>query len=96
MNDKVRPIDEQADLSDEERALLNQFIDDNQLFYGPDPDIVRDHRLEPRSNEEERVLAEEIDINRINLVRGRLDSALEEGYNMVEKMGVAPGAKWGD
>lgn len=96
MNDKLLAIDEQTDLSAEEQALLTQFIDDNQLFYGPDPDIVRDHRLEPRSEEEERVLCDELDINKINLVRGRLDSALEEGYNMIEKMGVAPGAKWGD
>jgi len=96
MNKQLLDIGEGAELSSEEQSLLDQFVSDNQLFYGPDPDIVRNHGLMPRSAEEERVLAGDVDVNRVNLVRGRLDSALEEGYNMVEKMGVAPGAKWGD
>lgn len=83
-------------LDPDEQALLDQFINDNRLFYGPDPAIVRNHKLAPRSADEERLLTAELDINRINLVRGRVESALEEGFTMVEKMGVAPGAKWGD
>ena len=85
-----------SDLSLEEKELLEQFVDDNQLYYGPDPKIVRNHKLMPRTQEEEHALESDIDAQRINLVRGRLESALEEGFNMVEKMGVAPGAKWGD
>ncbi|MFT4564328.1 MAG: acetone carboxylase alpha subunit [Gammaproteobacteria bacterium] len=96
MSEQIIELDNDTRLSADEQALLDQFVSDNQLFYGPDPAIVRDHGLTARSAEEERVLNGEIDINRVNLVRGRLDSALEEGYNMVEKMGVAPGAKWGD
>ena len=84
------------DLSAEEQSLLDQFVNDNTLFYGPDPDIVRNHGLMPRTAAEEQALAADIDINRVNLVRGRVESALEEGFTMVEKMGVAPGAKWGD
>jgi N-methylhydantoinase B/oxoprolinase/acetone carboxylase alpha subunit len=84
------------DLSAEEKKVLEKFVDDNQLFYGPDPQIVRNHELMPRTQEEARALEAGIDAQRINLVRGRLESALEEGFNMVEKMGVAPGAKWGD
>ena len=85
-----------SDLSIKEKKLLKEFIDDNQLFYGPDPEIVRNHELMPRTKEEARILKSGMDANRVNLVRGRLESALEEGFNMVEKMGVAPGAKWGD
>lgn len=96
MNTQVKSLESNAELSDEEQSLLDAFVSENQLFYGPDPSIVRNHGLMPRSMEEERVLNGDVDVNRINLVRGRLDSALEEGYNMVEKMGVAPGAKWGD
>lgn len=79
-----------------EEALLRQFVDDHKLFYGPDPEIVRNHGLMPRSADEERLLDGDVDVNRLNLVRGRIESALEEGFTMVEKMGVAPGAKWGD
>ena len=85
-----------TELSIEEKKILEKFVDDNQLFYGPDPQIVRNHKLMPRTEEETRALEAGIDAQRINLVRGRLESALEEGFNMVEKMGVAPGAKWGD
>ncbi|MEE2983873.1 MAG: hydantoinase B/oxoprolinase family protein [Pseudomonadota bacterium] len=95
MNESVTNLGEQ-DLSAEERALLDEFLSENQLFYGPDPDIMRDHGLAPRTPEEETLLNSDLDVNRMNLVRGRIESALEEGFNMVEQMGVAPGAKWGD
>lgn len=83
-------------LSREDQALLDEFLNENQLFYGPDPEIMRKHGLMARSAREERLLTGVLDANRMNLVRGRIESALEEGYNMCEQMGVAPGAKWGD
>ena len=85
-----------VNLSAEDRALLDEFLNENTLFYGPDPDIMRKHGLMARSPREERLLSGVLDANRMNLVRGRIESALEEGYNMCEQMGVAPGAKWGD
>ena len=96
MDKQAINIGDEASLSADEQSLLDQFVNDNQLFYGPDPAIVRNHGLMPRTPEEERVMSASVDVNQVNLVRGRLESALEEGYNMVEKMGVAPGAKWGD
>ena len=56
-----------SDLSLEEKELLEQFVDDNQLYYGPDPKIVRNHKLMPRTQEEERALESDIDAQRINL-----------------------------
>ena len=44
------------DLSAEEKKVLEKFVDDNQLFYGPDPQIVRNHELMPRTQEEARAL----------------------------------------
>jgi len=85
-----------AELSAEERRLLEAFMADNQLFYGPDPAIMRNHSLAPRTAAEAAVLDAGLDANRINLVRGRLSSALEETFTMIEQTGVAPGAKWGD
>lgn len=85
-----------AELSAQEQHLLDEFLAENQLFYGPDPEIMRDHALSPRSAAEARALTMGLDPNRINLVRGRIGSALEEAFSMVEQTGVAPGAKWGD
>lgn len=89
-------VDIAAGLSAEEGKLLEAFLDDNTLFLAPDRDIMRNHSHSPRSAEEERVFAHEPDAHLINLVRGRLYAALDETYDMVEQMGTAPGAKWGD
>lgn len=83
-------------LSDSDQALLNEFLQENQLFYGPDPEIMETHALSPRSEDEERILSGKLDKHTTSLVRGRVQSALDESHTMVEQMGVAPGAKWGD
>jgi len=83
-------------LSADEQALLDTFLDEHSLFYGPDPAIMRDHTIGPRSAIEDELLNGELDPHALNLVRGRLHAALDETYDMVEQMGTAPGAKWGD
>lgn len=83
-------------LSPQDQELLDQFLIDNQLFYGPDPQMMSNHCLAERSEAEDRVLSSNFDSQRANIVRGRLTSALDETHTMVEQMGVAPGAKWGD
>ncbi len=85
-----------AALSHEDRHLYEQFLVENQLFYGPDPEIMSNHGLSKRTGTEEKMLTSVLDMQRVSLVRGRLNSALEESFTMVEQMGVAPGAKWGD
>jgi acetone carboxylase alpha subunit len=86
-----------AGLSVADQNLVNQFLNDNQLFYAPDDDIMRDHSIAARSAAEERALGNSsLDAHTISLVRDRLSSALQETFNMVEQMGVAPGARWGD
>ncbi len=83
-------------LSAAEEKLLKDFLEEHRLFFAPDQEILRHHGLEPRSAREERAITNCNDPHRINQVRGRLTSAMEEGYRMVEQMGSAPGAKWGD
>ncbi len=83
-------------LSAAEQQLLKDFLQEHQLFYGPDQDILRNHSLEPRSAREDDAIKRVSDPHLINQVRGRITSAMEEGFRMVEQMGSAPGAKWGD
>lgn len=85
-----------SDLSAEDQKIIDQFLIDNQLFYGPDPEIMEDHGLDPRTDDEQRILESWSDSHRLNMIRGRVQSALDEAHTMVEQMGVAPGAKWGD
>lgn len=87
MNDSISP---------DEKALLDRFLADHQLFLGPDPEIMRDHRLAPRSAEEDAILKKGLDPHQVHHIRGLINAALSEAFQMVNQMGAAPGAKWGD
>ena len=80
----------------EEQALLDKFLTDHRLFLGPDPEIMRDHRITPRSAAEQAVMEQALDPHLVHRVRGLINSALSEAFTMVNQMGAAPGAKWGD
>ena len=48
-------------LTVQEQEWVDRFMDDTTLFLGPDPEIMRDHSIAPRSDLEEIVLAEGVD-----------------------------------
>ena len=79
-----------------EQALLDKFLADNQLFLGPDPEIMRNHDLMPRTEVEDQAMKAVNDTHTVAKIRDRVQSGCDEGYEMVEQMGAAPGAKWGD
>jgi len=80
-----------------ERSLIEQFLDDNVLFLGPDPQIMTDHSVSiPSEKELAAVEAWKDRTDEIHLIRNRLQTACNESFDMVEQMGAAPGAKWGD
>jgi acetone carboxylase, alpha subunit len=88
--DDIRP-------SAAQQALIDEFLDQNKLFLAPDPTIMENHRIEPRSVIEDEILSSgRIDAHKVNEVRGLVIAALDESHTMIEQMGVAPGAKWGD
>jgi acetone carboxylase, alpha subunit len=84
------------DIAAQDQALLDKFVKENKLFYAPEPDIFENHRMDERSEREEEVLAGGVDPHKVNQVRGLIIAGLDESNTMVEQMGVAPGAKWGD
>jgi hypothetical protein len=57
---------------------------------------MQDHRIGPRDGREEELLKRPVDAHQVNQVRGLILAALDEGNTMIEQMGAAPGAKWGD
>ena len=79
-----------------QQELLDRFIRDNKMFYAPDPAIMSNHKIEPRSELEDRLLSGPVDPHKVNEVRGLVLAALDESHTMIEQMGSAPGAKWGD
>ena len=76
--------------------LIDQFLDDNVLFLGPDPEIMENHDIAPRTETEDWAMARQSDPATLTLVRDRLQAGCNETFEMLEQMGAAPGAKWGD
>lgn len=81
---------------DQEKSVIEKFLEDNVLFLGPDPEIMESHQMAPVSPREQAALAAFANADQINLVRHKLQTACNESFDMVEQMGAAPGAKWGD
>jgi acetone carboxylase alpha subunit len=77
-------------------AHVEKFLSETTLFLGPDPEIMRNHSMQPRTEEEERLLAGQIDAYELDRVRKRIVAGLDEAFEMMEQTGAAPGAKWGD
>src|SRR3546814_9382358 len=87
MNDKI---------SSEEQVLLDKFLADNQLWLGPDPEIMRNHSTLPRTPAEDEILKKGLDPHEVHHVRGLIHAPLSEAFAMCNQLGAAPGAKWGD
>ncbi|WP_099025555.1 hydantoinase B/oxoprolinase family protein [Mycolicibacterium palauense] len=88
-----RPV---GKLTDEERQWVDKFMDETTLFLGPDPEIMRSHSISDRTMHEEVAIAAGVDRLQVERIRKRIAGALDEGYEMCEAQGAAPGAKWGD
>src|SRR3546814_10507367 len=84
MNDKI---------SSEEQVLLDKFLANNQLWLGPDPEIMRNHSTLPRTPAEDEILKKGLDPHEVHHVRGLINAALSEAFAMCNQMGAAPGAK---
>ena len=57
---------------------------------------MKSHRLAPETALEKKSLVSFTNADQLNLVRHKLQTACNESFDMVEQMGAAPGAKWGD
>ena len=88
--------DERAQFTAEEQEWVDAFLAETTLFLGPDPEIMNDHRMAPRTAEEDRLLSGPVDANDLDRVRKRIVAGLDEAFEMMEQTGAAPGAKWGD
>jgi acetone carboxylase, alpha subunit len=85
-----------AQFTSEDQEWVDAFLAETTLFLGPDPQIMNDHRMAPRTTEEDRLLSGPVDPNDLDRVRKRIVAGLDEAFEMMEQTGAAPGAKWGD
>ncbi len=83
-------------LTAEEQQWVDRFMDETTLFLGPDREIMRSHSISARSLHEDLAIAAGVDRLQVERIRKRIAGALDEGYELCEAQGAAPGAKWGD
>lgn len=77
-------------------AFFADLLQARPVMYGPDPAIIGDHHLAPRTPEEEAALARVTDPVDLMIATNRLEVIAESAKEMLEQIGAAPGAKWGD
>ncbi len=77
-------------------SAVENFLSETSLYLSPDSEIMNNHGLEARTGFEDACIAKESDPVRLEIVRERLLAGVNESYEMLENMGAAPGAKWGD
>lgn len=96
MTATIEPSNTAQELTDDEQQWVGQFMDDTTLFLGPDREIMRNHKTYPRTPREEACIADGVEALEVDRIRKRLAGALDEGFDMCEATGAAPGAQWGD
>ncbi len=84
------------DATKREQELVEQFLKETTLFLGPEPRLMQDHGLAPITNREIQAILKENDPSIISMARSKMQAGANEAYEMLEQIGAAPGAKWGD
>ncbi len=82
--------------SQQDQELIAKFLSDNVSFLGPDPEIVRDHHMLPRSEKEEAILSQGVDSQQMRDIRNLMSASLDETFEIVEQTAAAPAAKCAD
>jgi acetone carboxylase alpha subunit len=93
-------VSQAAPVAEDERSIeaeMTEFLEGEELFEGPDREIMEQHSMEPRTDRQEAALdaiADE-DVTRM-VVNNQLQAIGNEGLDMAMQIASSPGAKWGD
>jgi len=83
-------------MKNEEVSRIQEFVAANTPFLAPDEEIMRDHRMAPRSTREQRVLMEGGNEYLYDEIRRFLQGTLDDNFEITENMIVSPAARFGD
>ena len=84
----------QQEFSDQE--WVDRFLAETTLFLGPDPEIMKDHRLAPRTAPEDRLLSGPSPRTTSTGCASGFVAGSDEANEMLAHIGAASGGKWGD
>lgn len=79
-----------------EQELIEKFLKETTLFLGPDPKNMMNHTLEKITVREIEAINKVNDPSILSVARSKLLAGTNEAFEMLEQIGAAPGAKWGD
>jgi acetone carboxylase alpha subunit len=77
-------------------AFLNDLLTNQPVMFGPDPEIMNEHRIRPRSEREEAALTAITDATELTIAQSRVEAIIESAKDMLQQISAAPAAKWGD
>lgn len=77
-------------------AFFAELMQNAPVMYGPDPEIMSDHKIQARTEREERAVAAIDDPIEITVTQNRVEAILESAKEMLQQVSAAPAAKWGD
>ncbi|MER2105914.1 MAG: hydantoinase B/oxoprolinase family protein [Solibacillus sp.] len=78
-----------------EQNLVEAFLNETTLFLGPNPDMMQDHTLAQVTEREQQAIRN-VEPSILSLARSKMQAGTNESFEMLEQIGAAPGAKWGD
>lgn len=84
------------DATKREKELIDKFLKETTLFIGPEPSLMQNHKLEPITEREIEAINKVSDPSVISVARSKMQAGANEAFEMLEQIGAAPGAKWGD
>jgi N-methylhydantoinase B/oxoprolinase/acetone carboxylase alpha subunit len=76
---------------------MTEFLEGQDMFKGPDRDLMLDHTMEPRTERQEAALAslEGEDVTRM-VVQNRLRAISDEAMETARSIAASPSVRWGD
>lgn len=82
--------------SGDDQRLVDTFLKANVGFLKPDPEIMRNHRMSPRSKREEEAIARCTDPHKLREICNRLVAILDESFEISEQTVASPAGKFAD
>lgn len=79
-----------------EQAMLDKFLKEHRAFLAPDPEIQNNHHVNPRNQREHDIIEAGLDDHLMAEIRGNLQAALDETFNIAEMTVATPAAQCGD
>jgi acetone carboxylase, alpha subunit len=84
------------DVNKREQELVEKFLKKTTLFLGPTPELMQDHTLAPITEREVEAIRKVNNPSVLSVARSKMQAGTNEAFEMLEQIGAAPGAKWGD